>query len=46
MTKDVTLFCAYALFFIGLFEGWRGNYGHATYAVSCACFLRIGIKHD
>lgn len=40
----VSFFCAYALFFIGSFEGFYGRYDHATYAVACACFLRIGIK--
>jgi hypothetical protein len=45
MGKDyVSLFCAYVLFIIGLFEGFNGRYEHASYAVACACFVRIGIK--
>lgn len=39
-----SLFCAYALFIIGLFEGFNGRYEHATYSIACACFVRIGVK--
>ena len=45
MDKDyVSLFFAYALFILGLFEGFYGRYEPATYAVACACFVRIGIE--
>jgi hypothetical protein len=45
MGKDYgSLFFAYALFIIGLFEGFNGRFEHASYAVACACFVKIGIK--
>jgi hypothetical protein len=43
MDKIFNIVCTYLLFCIGLYEGWNGRYDHATYAMSCACFIKIGI---
>ncbi len=44
MNKQIEALCMWTLFVAGLYKGFNQEYLQATYAISCACFIKIGIK--